>query len=90
MNKTPRRAPILTAVLCALVAQVPLFAQSGDADPAPVVIAVDTSRSLAPSALDGTKARLREVLGSLDPRTPTALLAFDDSPRWLAGPGAEP
>ncbi|MEO1366114.1 MAG: FHA domain-containing protein [Acidobacteriota bacterium] len=91
MNKKPRPLSMLAAaVALALVAHAPLVAQSDGAGPAPVVIAVDTSRSLAPSALEGTKARLGEVLAALDPQTPSALLAFDDSPRWLAGPGAAP
>lgn len=60
------------------------------AQPSPVVIAVDTSRSLNASALGETVDRLRLTLEALDKQTPTALLAFDDEPRWLVRPGATP
>ena len=71
-----------------LIVAVPLGAQAGE--PTAVVIAVDTSRSLAPSALEATKDRLRAVLSELEASTPTTLLAFDDEPRFLAGPGVSP
>ncbi len=58
--------------------------------PVPVVVAVDTSRSLLPGELAGIVARLRSALAALDDDTPVALLAFDDEPRWLRQPGASP
>lgn len=60
------------------------------AESAPVVVAVDTSRSLNSGALAEVADRLRLVLASLDPATPTGLLAFDDTPRWIVEPGAQP
>ncbi len=61
-----------------------------NAPPVPVVVAVDTSRSLLPGELAGIAARLRAALAELDDDTPAALLAFDDQPRWLRRPGASP
>ncbi len=58
--------------------------------PVPVVVAVDTSRSLLPGELAGIVERLRAALADLDAGTPAALLAFDDEPRWLRRPGASP
>ncbi len=58
--------------------------------PVPVVVAVDTSRSLLPGELAGIVERLRATLAELDDATPAALLAFDDEPRWLRRPGASP
>ena len=54
----------------------------------PVVLAVDTSRSLDPSELAVVVDRLRAVLNRLDDQTPAALLAFDDQPRWLLRRGS--
>ncbi len=58
-------------------------------DPVPVVVAVDTSRSLLPGELADVVERLRAVLAELDAATPVGLLAFDDEPRWLRQ-GASP
>ncbi len=58
-------------------------------DPVPVVVAVDTSRSLLPGELADVARRLRAVLAELDAATPVGLLAFDDEPRWLRQ-GASP
>ncbi|MEM9554618.1 MAG: FHA domain-containing protein [Acidobacteriota bacterium] len=56
----------------------------------PVVVAVDTSRSLNQRALGDVVDRLRRVLDALPTDTPTALLSFDDEPRWLVAPWADP
>ncbi|MEM1183159.1 MAG: FHA domain-containing protein [Acidobacteriota bacterium] len=80
------RAVVVTLTV---LASAVVFPEPGSAE-TPVVVAVDTSRSLAPSALEETRSRLRAVLDGLDAQTPTALLTFDDEPRWLAGPGASP
>lgn len=85
----PMLRALRTLLTAALAFAAPLAAQPS-AQPTAVVVAVDTSRSLAPSALEATKVRLRAVLGTLEAETPTALLAFDDEPRFLAGPGATP
>ena len=60
------------------------------AELAPVVVAVDTSRSLNGQALGETIDRLRLTLEALDAETPTALLAFDDQPQWVVALGATP
>lgn len=60
------------------------------AEEPPVVVAVDTSRSLDRAALGEVVDRLRLALSSLDPTTPTGLLGFDDEPRWLVRPTQGP
>lgn len=75
-----------TAALAALLA-VPAPAAS---EPVPVVVAVDTSRSLAPAELRGVTDTLADVVGALPSTTPTALLAFDDEPRWIVPLPATP
>ena len=77
----------MALLLLSLIFLLPTVA---GAQPSPVIIAVDTSRSLNASALGETVDRLRLTLEALDKQTPTALLAFDDEPRWLARPGATP
>ncbi|MEM1202164.1 MAG: FHA domain-containing protein [Acidobacteriota bacterium] len=57
---------------------------------APVVVAVDTSRSLDSGSLGEVVDRLRLALEGLDADAPVGLLAFDDEPRWLKRPGATP
>ena len=56
----------------------------------PVVVAMDTSRSLSGDALSEVVDRLRLTLEGLDEETPTGLLAFDDEPRWVVELGATP
>ncbi len=58
----------------------PLRAQTSGV---PVVVAVDTSRSLTPTALGEVVDRLRLALEALPEETRTGLLAFDDQPRWI-------
>ncbi|MDA8020880.1 MAG: FHA domain-containing protein [Thermoanaerobaculia bacterium] len=72
---------ILLVGLCA----IPASAQSP-----PVVVAIDTSRSLDSSALGEVVDRLRLALENLPAETPSGLLAFDDSPRWLRELGSSP
>lgn len=54
----------------------------------PVVIAVDTSRSLRPADINAIRRFAAEVAASLPPDTDLALMAFDDAPRWLAPVGS--
>ncbi|MEL7059166.1 MAG: FHA domain-containing protein [Acidobacteriota bacterium] len=54
----------------------------------PVVVAVDTSRSLDAQSFQALVAQLRDMLGELPADTPSGLLAFADEPTWLAGPSA--
>lgn len=49
----------------------------------PVVIAVDTSRSLSTSELKATTSKVDEILAGLAAETPIGLLAFNDSPQWI-------
>lgn len=75
------------------LAAIPVLAQSpsGDAGAGiPVVVAVDTSRSLNGNQLSEVVDRLRLALENLDSATPTGLLSFDDQPRWIVEPGASP
>jgi hypothetical protein len=60
------------------------------AGPTPFVVAVDTSRSLAPAELEAAVAALRSALAALSADTPTGLVAFDDRPRWVRPVGASP
>ena len=93
----PRSSATLLFLSLALLCLLPTAAVGAPAGespdrrpPSPVVIAVDTSRSLSASALGETVDRLRLTLEALDKDTPTALLAFDDQPRWLVRLGASP
>ncbi len=52
----------------------------------PVVVAVDTSRSLTPSQLRSTMSNMGAILAVLPAGTPVGLMAFDDSPRWIVEP----
>lgn len=56
----------------------------------PVVVAVDTSRSLTADELAAAVAALRRALGALPADVPAGLLAFDDRPRWVRPVGASP
>lgn len=49
----------------------------------PVVVAVDTSRSLRPAELEATTRLLAEVVDLLPAGIELGLLAFDDAPRWV-------
>ena len=55
---------------------------SADGTP-PVVVAVDTSRSLTPEDLDRINGTLKAVVAQLPEEQPVGLLAFDDEPRWV-------
>ena len=98
MTNSPRRGPwtisnLMPLALCGLVA-LPVFAQGSSAAPipsmVPVVVAVDTSRSLSSAELGRIVERLHAVVAALPEGTPSALLAFDDEPRWLRRLGASP
>lgn len=84
--------------VCLLLAATSLAAQSPDAastsasntETIPVVVAIDTSRSLTTTQLAEVVDRLRLALADLDADTPTGLLSFDDQPRWVLEPEATP
>lgn len=67
-----------------------LLPNPAHADGPPVIVAVDTSRSLDPAALGEVVDRLRLALQDLPADAPAGLVAFDDEPRWLVETGATP
>jgi hypothetical protein len=82
----------LVALPVATCAAAPpaLAAAAVGPQPVPVVVAVDTSRSLSPAELDAAVERLGGALRALPADTPAGLLAFDDRPRWVRPLGAAP
>jgi hypothetical protein len=54
--------------------------------PVPVVLAVDTSRSLSRSELAAAVETLRAMVRQLPPDTPVGAIEFADATRWLARP----
>ena len=70
---------IFAAVLCS----VPAAEAS-----VPIIVAVDTSRSLSTRELAATTDRVGEVLAAAPADSRFGLLAFDDSPRWIVEPPA--
>lgn len=81
---------ILSSVVANVAAQTSGAATTVASAKIPVVVAVDTSRSLNGSQLSEVVDRLRLALEDLDGATPTALLSFDDQPRWIVEPMAAP
>ena len=55
---------------------------------APVVLALDSSRSLSAAESRATATLAKEILAGLPASTPAGVLVFDDEVRWLARPGA--
>ena len=54
---------------------------------APVVLALDSSRSLSPKESRAAAALAKELLAGLPPAASSGVLLFDDEVRWLARPG---
>jgi len=73
----------------AVVLAVAALAQTAAAAPVPVVLAVDTSRSLSHPELSAAVAALRALVAQLPPGTPVGVIEFADRPRWLARPAAD-
>ena len=73
-------APLLAALAMAAVAQ------SAAAGSVPVVLAVDSSRSLSHSDLAATAASLRAMVRQLPADTAVGVIEFADTTRWLARP----
>jgi hypothetical protein len=85
--ETSRLSSLLLSILLilGLLQTLPAFGRT-----VPVIIAVDTSRSLTPAQLRATTETLVEALAGLPQDTPMGLLAFDDSPRWIRPAGSSP
>lgn len=66
-----------------------LVAGAAAAAEVPVVVAVDTSRSLTTAELAEVGQRLAPVVTDLGPAVPMGLLAFDDSAHWVVPPGGD-
>lgn len=77
-----RSAALVAALLMVLLALSPI----ASAEEVPVVVAVDTSRSLSPSELASTVSKINEIVAGLPEGTPVGLLAFDDTPQWIVEP----
>jgi len=78
------RRPFLVLILVGC-ASASAFA----ADPVPVVIAVDTSRSLSDDDLVSVRLAIARQLDHFPAETPLGLIAFADQARWLAPIGTD-
>ncbi|MFH1175887.1 MAG: FHA domain-containing protein [Acidobacteriota bacterium] len=74
-----RFLPKLSCFLATLAILTPALL----AAPPPVILAADTSRSLAQAELGAATGVLAEIAASLPAGTPVGLLEFGDAPRWL-------
>jgi len=74
---------LISLLLLTVALAVPAAAQ----DP-PLVIAVDTSRSLTSADLALVRERLADVIDDLGPGTPLGLVSFADQARWVAPLGS--
>ncbi len=75
-----------TALIPVAILVVSALAPAISVADVPVVVAVDTSRSLSPSELRSTTSDMGAILAVLPAGTPVGLMAFDDSPRWIVEP----
>lgn len=75
------RSPVPWLVLAVVPLALPAIAQ-------PVVFAVDTSRSLRAAEVDAARRLVAAVTDGLPEGLELALLAFNDTPQWLAPPGS--
>jgi len=82
-----RSKPVLLSLL--LVSLLGAAAALGQ-DAVPVVVAVDSSRSLRPAEIARLKSTLGATLQELPADTPMGLIAFADTPHWLAPVGSSP
>jgi hypothetical protein len=72
------------AAILAVAAVAPL----AHASPVPVVLAVDTSRSIGRSELSAAIESLRAMVRQLPSDTPVGVIEFGDATRWLLRPDA--
>ncbi|MCP4901683.1 MAG: FHA domain-containing protein [bacterium] len=75
---------LVAAIICVHLAVTPIVAADDLATP--VVVAVDTSRSLSTQELAATAAVANEVVVDLPAGSPVGLMAFDDEPNWIVAP----
>lgn len=71
-------------LLMFLGALAPAVASAQEVPAAPVMIAIDTSRSLSAATSAASMALVRQVEAALPPGTPVGFVTFDDEVRWLA------
>jgi hypothetical protein len=69
-------------IFLGLLALVPASSNAEE----PMIVAIDTSRSLSPSQLQSTISTINGILAQVPSKTPLGLLAFDDTPRWIVSP----
>ena len=82
-----RAVPLLVALV--LASTPPSLAAAEPEEATPVVVALDSSRSLSTAESGAAVALVRDLAARLPAGTPLALLTFDDEVRWLASaPGA--
>lgn len=74
----------LVANLIIVLAALPAVAGTGVQRPPGIVLAVDTSRSLHPAEVARVTSLLADTVERLPADSPVALLAFDNTPRWIA------
>lgn len=79
------RASLLLALTLALLG---IGAPAAAANEAPVVFALDASRSLSAAESRAAADLAKELLAGLPATASPGLLVFDDEVRWLARPGA--
>jgi hypothetical protein len=85
MEKTMRS--VLLPLIGFILVTAPVIAA---ADEVPVVVAVDTSRSLSAAHMAEIRAALAEQLDRLPATTPSGLVAFNDDAQWVVPLGASP
>ncbi len=86
--RSPGLARVLTLVLAgAGAASIASIGSAAVAAEAPVVLALDSSRSLSAGESRAAGALAKEVLAGLSAGASPGVLVFDDEVRWLARPG---
>lgn len=86
--RSPGLARVLTLVLAgAGAASTASIGSAAAAAEAPVVLALDSSRSLSAGESRSAGALAKEVLAGLPAGATPGVLVFDDEVRWLARPG---
>ena len=82
----PLRRKLFSLGLALLAAGTPALLAAPD-EPVPVVLALDSSRSLSASESRSAADLAKELLAGLPAAAATGVLAFDDEVHWLARPG---